>query len=252
MVTTAKIKYLSSLKFKKHRLRESKFLIEGENLLKSAISGKANIEEIYYSEEFPEKRLRQLGISKKIPVFKISSSHMKKVSSLTSPPGIAAIIPCFNYGFSAVGSFRRLLYFDGISDPGNIGTLIRSASAFGFKGIMLSPECCEIYNPKLLRSSAGYIFNQPIYDNILRDNLIELKKTGYKLISADSEAENSINRYKCPRKAILILGNEPHGISGEIGSIVDISLKIPTDSNVDSLNVASAGAIMMFWASGQP
>ncbi len=248
MLSNSRIKYLSSLKQKKFRRRERRFLAEGGNLIKTAIEIGFAPEEIFYSIDYGQKKIEMISSNGLVKKSFITNSQMKRLSQMTTPPGIIALMPFFDGKLADFESFKKILFFDKVSDPGNAGTLIRNACAFGFEGVLMSEGSCDIYNAKLLRSSAGYVFHIPILDGISIERLAELKQKGFKLISTSPNSQLSIEETECPEKSILILGNEPHGVSNEIKEIADMEIKIPLMGDIDSLNVASAGAVLMYWA----
>jgi TrmH family RNA methyltransferase len=243
------LKYLRSLKLKKYRQRERKFLVEGENLLRTALDNGFLPQQVFIRRDFADRALIESIETRGIDSIFISESQMGKISNVKTPPGIVALMPFFEYDHGFLKKASRLLFLDNIADPGNTGTLIRTACALDFDGVLLSPDSCEIYNPKVLRSSAGYIFRIKILDNFDPGNLDGIKTLGFSLISADPEAEISIGDRRCPEKAVIVLGNEPRGIKPGILRSSDLRIKIPMADHVDSLNVASAGAIIMYWAS---
>ncbi|MBD3168170.1 MAG: RNA methyltransferase [candidate division Zixibacteria bacterium] len=246
MITNARLKFLSSLKQKKYRWKERKFLIEGENLLKAAIVNNIAIDEIYVASDYEGEILPLLDNEKKL--IKLPPSKMARFSTVKTPPGIMALLPFFRYNVDEFHNALRILYLENLSDPGNTGTLIRDARAFGFDCVFISPDGCEIYNSKLLRSTAGYIFSIPVVEDVKLAILQNYKNRGFELISANPHAEITIEEAKCPQKAVIMLGNEPRGLSEEAEGMADIKLKIGIKEDVESLNVASAGAIIMHWA----
>ncbi|PJA29361.1 MAG: hypothetical protein CO189_02565 [candidate division Zixibacteria bacterium CG_4_9_14_3_um_filter_46_8] len=248
MISNARLKALIALKQKKNRQKEGKFLVEGDNLIASALENGFDPEEIFYSVDYGKNNIDSLIGNRPTKKVFISSPQMRKLSDVSTPPGIAALMPTFKYTLDDFATSSKLLYMDQVSDPGNAGTLIRNGCAFGFDAVIFGQGSCELYNPKLLRSTAGYIFQIKALENISYEKLSALKQQGFKLISGDSNARLSIEDQKCPEKAVLVLGNEPRGVSEEAKNLVDLALRIPLSSKVDSLNVAAAGAILMYWA----
>ncbi|MBD3233920.1 MAG: hypothetical protein GF315_09370 [candidate division Zixibacteria bacterium] len=248
MISNARLKYLTSLKQKKYRQKEGQFLIEGVNLIREAIENQRIPKELFYSVDFGTKNLDALVNNRDVKTTFLTTPQMKKLSDVTTPPGIIGLMLLLDSPFDEFSSSDKLLYLDDVSDPGNAGTLIRNACAFGMGGVLFSPDSCELYNPKLLRSTAGYVFQTKIAQDIDRKQLKELQKLGFSLISTDLQDGLPINEHKCPAKSVLILGNEPRGISDDVNRIADIKVKIPIASDVDSLNVAAAGAVLMYWA----
>lgn len=142
---------------------------------------------------------------------------------------------------------KRILVLEGVQDPGNVGTLIRSAVAFGFSGIVMDRNSADPFSPKAVHSSAGSVLAPWILrDDNLIDIISNLKSAGFKVLATDlkGKAENQLGEIE---KLALVMGNEGNGISDNIRNCADILFKIPMDSRaVESLNVGAAGAVAMF------
>jgi TrmH family RNA methyltransferase len=144
---------------------------------------------------------------------------------------------------------KLLLYLDRISEPGNLGSILRSASWFGVKSILLSPECVDPWNPKAVRASAGSIFKLNIFTDLkfifLKDRF---KKKGYQFISTVVFDGLPLNEWKIGKKTIIFLGQEASGLSKEILKHVDGHINIPGAGNVESLNLSVATGIILYEA----
>ena len=179
-------------------------------------------------------------IDESIPQYIVSEEIMEKISSSKTPQGIVSI--CKIKEEKEISS-NKVLYLDDVSDPGNLGTILRTALAFGFNDVILSRNCCSIYNEKTLQASQGAIF----YLNIVIDkNLDELKQKGYEILATEIKGSVSLDQVKKSEKIVLVLGNEAHGVSSEILSKADKRIRIDIE-NIESLNVAIAGAIAMYF-----
>ena len=170
----------------------------------------------------------------------ITDSQFKSISSTSTPSGIAALC---NMPRSPYIDFkvREWIYLDKIRDPGNLGTILRSALWFGFKNIMLSSKSVDPYNPKAIRSGMGSHFGLNLYQNIRLD---DFTKTHF-IISGSTRGEN-ISNFKLPEKYILVLGNEAHGISKGIEPLIQKSVSIKKLGRGESLNLSSAASILMY------
>jgi len=133
---------------------------------------------------------------------------------------------------------------DSISDPGNLGTIIRTCDWFGVKNIFLSDNIVDYTSPKVIRSSMGSIFHINIYEDIDAEILSDLKREGFEILCADIEGENVFS-YNSERKKVLILSSESHGPSKDFEKISDKKISIPRIGNAESLNVASASAVLL-------
>lgn len=229
--SNTKFKYISKLKSKKYRDIEDKFIIESKKLVEEAISS-ADIDFIFLSESNKDYKT---DLDKVIFADKL----FKKISSLKSPDGFAAVVKKKK---SKQISSKRVLLLDGLNDPGNMGTIIRSAEAFGFKDILLAPNTVDIYNEKTLRASMGSIFRLNIKQTNYDD--IALLKKSYKLVAADMRGYD-INKCKIDESIILVIGNEANGLSDKVKSMTDIFVKIPMQGEIESLNAAIAASILM-------
>ena len=228
-----KIKELIKLYDNKYRKEKSLFIVEGYHLLEMALSNNL-VKEIYTLKEIE-------GIDKSIPQYQISEDILKKISKTKSPQGVVAI--CHFKKEKPIGN--RLIYLDNIQDPGNLGTILRSALAFSYFDVVISSDSVSLYNEKVISASQGAIFKL----NILLDKdasyLNRLKEDGYQLISTALKDSKNINEIKLKDKYVLIFGNEGQGIRKEILDISNDKLRIDMD-NIDSLNVGVAASILMY------
>ena len=226
-----KYKSLSKLRNKKFRDKENLFIIESKKLVEESISS-ADVDFIFLSEE---NSSYQSHIQKII----LSNELFKKISTLKNPDGFGAVVK--KQKENELTS-SRILLLDGINDPGNMGTIIRSAEAFGFNDIILMPETVDIYNEKTLRASMGSIFRLNIVQRSIED--ISQLKSSYKLLAADMKGYD-INEYEIKENLILAIGNEANGLSKEIRNLTDDFVKIPMKGQIESLNAAIAASILM-------
>lgn len=222
----AKLKYWKNLKLKKYRDQEKRFLVYGNHLIEEAKKYYL-IETLISSDETLEAD------------FYITKQMARELCDLPSVPSMMAVVrkqEANNY-------FQdKILALDGIQDPDNLGALIRSALAFGFKDILLSLNCVDLYNEKVIRATQGAMFGV----NILRTDLVltlnDLKEKGYKIIGADNK-NTPLKRSKS--KIALVLGSEGSGLSVQVNNLIDQFDTIKTQE-VESLNVSIAGAILMY------
>ena len=207
---------------------------------------------MYYAESLLTDRGHWLvnEFSKeKVPLSKILAKDISAISDANTSQGVLGLfnIPQLKPG-SAFKKSRKILLLDNIADPGNTGTLLRSALAFGFDAVMLTNNSVDPFNPKVVRSSAGAIFGFPIITATTEEILRFKKYDGFKLIVADMKGINlhskklNIRNYS---RIILALGSEAEGISDYILSKADIKIMVDHSTKVDSLNVAVAGSIIM-------
>ena len=247
MISNNELKYYASLLNKKYRKIENKFLIEGTKIVEEAIASNYDCEYVFITTKFEEtnpeliKKIRSF----KIPVEVIKSTEFQRISDTKAPQGIAAVLKKKNAAFSpSLIKDKILVYLEDISDPGNLGTIIRNCDWFGINNILLSEESAEVFNPKVLRASMGSVFHLNIFEDITLKEITHLKNSGYSFVCSDTEGKNVFD-FKWIDKIILFLSNESEGPSQELLSITDHKITIPRKGKAESLNVASASAIML-------
>ncbi len=238
-ISNNRIKELAKLKQKKYR--EKNVIVEGHRLIDQLIRNSVEIEEIFITENsnihfdsFPNDKL-----------FLIKDWQLQKITSTKNPQEIAALIKTKT---QKITDKKFLLYLDDIKEPGNLGAMIRTATATGISGIVLSPESCEIFNPKVIRSSLGTVFSFPIE---IHDYKWMKEQNAKIVVTTLKEAENLYN-FKLPSgDIILVIGSEAFGVSDEIQKLADYKIKIPLNNNVESLNAAVAAGIIIFHLQNQ-
>lgn len=228
-----KIKEIVKLKQKKYRNIENKFIIETENLIEEAYL-ENRLEEVYILEN------ENISLKLACPIYEVTSKVMDKIKSVNTSKilGIATKKENLEY----IG--KRYLMLDKVSDPGNLGTIIRSASAFDIDTIILSEDCCDVYNEKTIRATEGAIFKVNIITEDLEEAINNLKKLNINIYRTDVNAGKDITEISKDNFCI-IMGNESNGVSEKIKNQVEKSVHIKTN-NVESLNVAVATSIILY------
>lgn len=222
-----KVKYWYNLKNKKFRDQERRFLIEGDHLINEAKKQNLVIETI--------------SIVDKNADYFVTKEIMEKISEQKSISYNAAVVR-----FISEDSISgNILILDGVQDPGNLGTIIRSCIAFGVSNIILSDNSVDLYNSKVIRATEGMIFNI----NVLRRNLIEfipiVKNLGYKIVGTD--VKNGINIKDINKENIaIVMGSEGQGLSNEVKNMCDDFVYIKMDNACESLNVGVATSILLY------
>lgn len=227
------IKNLMKLHQKKTRDKEGVFLVEGEHLVAEAIMSN-RLKMLIISEDYEG----EIEFEKSLVV---SSRVAKKLSNTTSSSDIFG--ECFiesRFEFSG----QRYLLCDGIQDPGNLGTMIRSAHSFGFDGLIVSRNSADIYNDKCVRSSQGALFHIAHQRMDLTSAIQKFKEHGLTIIGTDVKRARSLEDVTS-EKLVLIVGNEGQGVSDSLLKMSDFNVKIET-SSFESLNVAVAAGILMY------
>lgn len=247
MISINDLKYYSSLLIKKYRVKEKKFIVEGIKTVEEGLKSNFTCEVIFITPTFVESNPDKIkSLSKSgIKILQIKSNEFKRISDTKSPQGIAAVFLKAKElkKLSAVDS-NKLIFIDNISDPGNLGAIIRTCDWFGFNNILVGKQSVEYLNPKVIRASMGSIFHLNIYDSIVGKDLSDLKSNGYQLICSDLQGKD-IFKFRLENKSIIVFSNESLGPSQEVKNLADDFITIPSNGKAESLNVASAAAIIL-------
>ncbi len=245
MITNKEIKYYSSFLQKKYRQQEKKFIAEGDKLVTEGIESGSIPEIIFTTNSFYEEQAEYFGSLKNFRIEKIKAAELSKLTDTKTPQQVLAVFPFMNSRSrpSQINS-PLVVYLDNISDPGNTGTILRNCDWFGIKDVILSEGSVELYNPKVVRSSMGSVFHLNIYENVNISHLEELKEKGYCIICSDLRGEDLFD-FSLPDKSIVIFSNEAHGPSKIIRELADHFIFIPKKGEAESLNVASASAVIL-------
>jgi len=229
-LTNGKVVFWSKLKQKKYQ--DELFIIEGEHLILEALNS-GYLKEIITTDN--------KIYSKEIPHYLVTKEIMKKISDLDSISNVMGI--CYKLKENDLTS--KILILDNIQDPGNLGTLIRSALAFNFKTVLIGSNTVSVYNSKVLRATEGMIFKL----NIINKNTLEmidiLKAKNYLIVGTDVNNGVDIKNIKTANMA-LVLGNEGKGLEENVLKLCDNKVNIKMTEDCESLNVGVAGSILMY------
>ena len=241
-----------SLKDPKGRRAHRAFLVEGERMVSEAVVSAFPVQallirsDLELSEKIPEKT------PEGIPVFRLPEHVLAAVCDTKTPQGIAAVmgfpespLSLFSGGGTAAG--KRLIALDGVQDPGNVGTILRTADAAGFDGAILSPDCADAFSPKVLRATMGSIFRIMLdFPENLAERLETLKRDGYAVISSQLDGDLFYARQDVGPRIVLVIGNEGNGVSPPVRQLATHRLRLPMRGGAESLNAAIAAGIMMY------
>lgn len=245
MLSNNKIKWIRALEQKKYRKETGCFVVEGEKMVKELLNSSFKTMEVYATQTlFTEL---QLIAGKKIEIQLVSEPELERISQLKTPNQVLAVaqLPEDSGNIELLTGLSIAL--DNIQDPGNMGTIIRTAAWFGIKDIFCSPDTVDVYNPKVVQASMGALFKVNLKYVQLESLLIKAKA---KNIPIFGTRLNGTNLYKkvLPKDAIILMGNESKGLSVELSSKVDENLMIPSFpaevANIESLNVSIATAVI--------
>jgi RNA methyltransferase, TrmH family len=231
-LTNTSVKYWVSLNQSKNRQESGQFLVEGDHLVEEAVSENA-VDLILLSEgrENPYPEIKSVVLSDKV---------FSKVSRLESIGSIMAL--CHLTKKESLNP-KRILLCDRIQDPGNLGTIIRTSTAFGFDKIICSLDCVDFTNEKVIRSTQGALFHVELVQAELTSTIQTLKKSGFTVYGTTLEDAISLSNVIAKYPLALVLGNEGAGVSKEVLALCDQNIKIES-SSFESLNVAIAAGIL--------
>ncbi|SFK93226.1 TrmH family RNA methyltransferase [Salinicoccus halodurans] len=230
-----RIKDLRKLHKKKYRGRLNRFLIEGEHLVEEAVIYNQTVHTVILSEDYVSDGL---DVKNRDLMF-VSRDVMKSLSLLETPPGIMAEV---SYS-PPESSGQRVLLLDCVQDPGNLGTLIRTADAFGFDKVVLSPDTVDVFSEKVLRSAQGSTFH---IDIVVEEAAGAVRGFEGTVLGTALHGALPLGDIDVPAGPLmLVLGNEGSGVSSEVLSTVDLKVKIEMSGQSESLNVGIAGGILM-------
>ncbi|MGL4656224.1 MAG: TrmH family RNA methyltransferase [Sarcina sp.] len=236
-------KNIKKLKEKKYRNQSSTYLIEGLRFVDEAFKSGVEIETLLFTEEFKEKHSEFLENRNVKEEIILSPSLLKELSFTGTPQGVMAIVAMEN---KELKDGDIVVLVDKVQDPGNMGTIIRTAHAVGAAGIITTKGTVDIYNDKTLRSTMGSIFYLPVIEDNNLEKINELKSEGFRLVVSSLQGKNDFFNEDLSGKTIIAVGNEGNGVSDEVYDISDIKVKIPMPGNAESLNVAVATSVMLY------
>lgn len=230
---------------KKYREEKKQYIIEGFRFVKEAIKANAYLESIIITENFYNKEkifidsINEQGLK----IIIMSKILLDELCDTENPQGIIAVVQIND---KILKEGNTVILVDKVQDPGNMGTIIRTAHAVGARGIITTKGTVDIYNDKVLRSSMGSIFYVPVIEDYDLEIVKNLKNQGYKLLVSSLQGKNNFFEEKLTGNIIIAVGNEGNGVSDEVYEISDIKVKIPMPGNSESLNVAIATSVMMY------
>lgn len=246
------VKYLRSLSQKKVRQAERKFLLEGWRALKDGLNSGFVIESVNVLPRFLEDSdyATILGEvrGRHIPLKELSEVELKQISETVHAQGVIAVVRKKDQELSdrLLKQSATIVGADGVSDPGNVGSLLRTSDWFGADLVLLGTGCVELYNEKVVRSTVGSLFHLPIVENVdLVSEAAELKRLGFKVAVLSGDGKTEYQNAEWGKRNFVILGNEAHGVSKEIRSAADSVVRIPRFGRAESLNVGVACGIIL-------
>ncbi|MCM1514322.1 MAG: RNA methyltransferase [Anaeroplasma bactoclasticum] len=246
-INNEKVKYLQSLKDKKARNQAKKFLIEGFHLVEEA----AKTPYLQMVVTTDVSYIQPISFSSQVQILMVTPAIIEKLSTTIHPQHILGVVEMPSNDQEQLETLLqktevKLILLDEINDPGNLGTIIRTASAFGYDGIVMSSNTVDLYNEKVIRATQGTLFKIPIVKMNLQEAIALLKKYQVKSYGTCLHQAKSLKEIQIGKKIAICFGNEARGISKPILDAMDEQVKIEMKNDVESLNVAIASAIIMY------
>ena len=238
------IKYFISLNDKKTRMNAKIFIVEGYHLVNEA--SKTNLLEAIISTD--EKELKKINNVRR---YLVNDAIINKIATTKNPQNILGIVKMLDHNITNLlpiikGNKTKLIMLDDVNDPGNLGTIIRTAAGLGYDGIIMSPNTVDLYNEKVIRSTQGVMFKIPIIKANLQEVIKMLKKEKVFCIGTALTNAKDVKHITKKDKFAICLGNEAKGISKEVLDNMDENVKIAMNNDVESLNVSIAAGIIMY------
>ncbi|WP_317344534.1 23S rRNA (guanosine(2251)-2'-O)-methyltransferase RlmB [Faecalimonas umbilicata] len=247
--SNARVKELVQLQKKsKVRNEQGVFLVEGVKMYQEI--PQEQLVKVYVSETFADKQKEEINRLKDRRKLEYLSDHVfQYVSDTKTPQGILCVVRQSTYCLEDIleAEDAHLLVLDNLQDPGNLGTILRTAEGAGVTGIIISKESVDIYNPKVIRSTMGSIYRVPfVYVEDLKEAIAKVKAYGIFTYAAHLDGKNSYDKEDYTKKTAFLIGNEGNGLRKEIADLADTWIRIPMQGQVESLNAAIATSVLMF------
>jgi RNA methyltransferase, TrmH family len=243
------IKHIKKLREKKYRGETGQFLTEGFRFVEEALLAKWEVPYIFVNEHQMEKwqqsSIRPI-VGSKTKIYLLKDNVFKTIAGTETPQGIIAVVNMRKEDISKEDGFFVLV--DRIQDPGNMGTIIRTAHAGGALGVIYTKGTVDVFNEKTLRSTMGSIFYIPVVEDSTLKYVESLRSRGFKLLVSSLNAEKNFFEVNLKDNIIICIGNEGNGVDNEVEKLSDLSVKIPMPGGAESLNAAVAGSVMIYEA----
>ncbi|MGA4719169.1 TrmH family RNA methyltransferase [Fictibacillus nanhaiensis] len=241
--SNASLKQWKKLHTKKEREKSGTFLLEGPHLIEEAISSGAKLHHVIVEENF---EINEAWLKEKFTLWSVTAKLMKQLSETEKPQGIIAVCEMMDTSEELIKKGGRYLLIDGVQDPGNLGTIIRTADSAGLDGVFLGDGTADLYNGKTVRSTQGSLFHLPIVKANLLDIIERCKEHDLPVLS--TSLHKSVDMRETPEVDgfALIMGNEGAGVQEILQQQSTLNVKIPIFGSAESLNVSVATGILLY------
>jgi len=248
--SNVQIKQITALLKKSKERREQKaFVIEGRKMFEEICEHPKRIIKAYFSESYWNE-IYEGKKTPEIPYEVVSDSVFDAMAETVTPQGVLAIVRMPEYSLSdMVAAAGTLVLLENLRDPGNLGTILRTAEAAGVSGVILSKESVDVYNPKVIRSTMGAVYRVPfLYVEDFYGLLKQLREESVRLMAAHLKGTKTFDQADYSGKIGILIGNEANGLTDEAAALAGEKVLIPMAGNVESLNAAVAAALLMYEA----
>jgi TrmH family RNA methyltransferase len=240
-------KVVAAVRLKKRALREEDrcFLVEGAQAVTEALTEDGRLLVLFVSDELDPLavRARQAGV----PVEQVSDRVMERLTSTVTPQGVVGVAPFVDAGIHDLAPPGALAVLHEVRDPGNAGTILRSADAAGAAGVVFAGSSVDAYNPKSVRASAGSIFHVPVVRDVPTEEAVKtLRAKGFAIVAMDMHGDEDLFEAEIPPSTAFVFGNEAHGLPSEILAAADRRVRVPQAGRAESLNLAAAATVCLF------
>jgi len=240
-------KVAAAVRLKKRAFRDEdrRFLVEGAQAVGEAI-GARSLERLYHAEDVHPLvvRARESGSE----LVHVTDDLMQRLTSTVTPQGLVGVSPFLDVGLEALPAAARCVaVLHAVRDPGNAGTVLRSADAAGADGVVFSSESVDVYNPKTVRACAGSVFHLPIVRDVPTAEAVDaLRTSGHRILAMDARGSHSLYTTDVSGPVAFVFGNEAHGLPHDLAAAADHRVRIPIHGRAESLNLATAAAVCLY------
>lgn len=251
-VTNSRVKNIELLQLKsKSRKEQGVFVIEGTRLFFD--TPRHLLKEVYYLNDWLEKNPHALeGLPSNCVVESVSDNVMSKLADTKSPQGVVAVVSMPSYDINDILNSSLIMVLETLQDPGNMGTIFRTAEGAGVTGIIMNSTCVDLFSPKVVRSTMGSIYRMPFaIVSDLPTTVSDMASSGIETYAAHLKGSKIYTDFDYSKPTAFLIGNEGNGLSDELTQLANNKLIIPMSGKLESLNAAMASGILMYEAARQ-
>ncbi len=246
-------KVAAAVRLKKRTFREHdrRFLAEGAQAVAEALGGPRGVETLFYTD--PGHRLVAQARDAGASLVHVNEDVMRRLTSTVTPQGLVAVSPFVDVGLDAIGSPACVALLHEVRDPGNAGTVLRSADAAGADAVVFAGSSVDAYNPKTVRASAGSLFHIPLVRDVDTATAVTvLRDRGCRVAAMAADGEEDLYQLDLSRPTVFLFGNEAWGLPPSASALADATVRVPIPGGAESLNLAAAATVCLFeWARQQ-